>query len=106
MITFSRVIQTSDPITGTVSPTTRQFVGSGFMKSEKPDAYEALGLVAKSSTTIVFSCREYGYRAHSSDFVMAGDTTVILGMRWTVASVRIKVALDGIVVLAYIVVSK
>ena len=105
MITFHRITQNVVPTTGYVTPILRTFQGNGIFKRRDPQVYKDLGLVAEASATILFECETYGYRAYSEDFVQPGDTTEILGIKWTAKSVN-PVAIDGLVILAYIVVGK
>jgi hypothetical protein len=105
MITFSRVTQAYDPTTGSVTPTVRTFDGEGIMKRADPAKFKAGTLISSASAMLIFECESYGYKAYSDDFVREGDTTEILGTTWTVAEVN-PVAIDGLVILAYILVGK
>lgn len=103
-VTFTRIRQQHSPASGNVTPTETTIVGEALHTvSGSEDTYRALGLTLHRAATLLFVASEnYGYRAHTEDFVLPGDTVVLNDVTMTVAKV-IPIAPDNIIIAARIV---
>lgn len=97
---------THDATTATwTSPTSTTLAGTAFLKAHgNPQRYAALGLNVQTMPTLVFVPDDYELAAYSTSFILPGDTLVWQSVTYTVRDVD-PVAPDGIVILAYLIVS-
>ena len=99
MITFTRVRQSEDPETGTMTPVTTTITGSAIQVKGIPARYTALGLVLTTMPTLLFTPTTYGETPEP------GDTVSWVGKTYTVKDVD-PVAPDGITIIARIIIGR
>jgi hypothetical protein len=100
-ITFTRIEETLDPVTGLVTVSTSTITGSAIQVRPSASRYAAVGLSVAANPSLLFTPSAYPLRANTDEFVMPGDTVVWNTKTWTVRDVD-TVSPDGFVVVARI----
>lgn len=98
-MTFTRVTNTYDSATDTVTPVTTTMTGSGIRVGGNPITYQQLSLRESEAPTILWTPTTYG------DTPAPGDTVTIGSTTYTVRDVY-PIAPDFVTICARIVVSR
>ena len=103
--TFTRRTVTVSESDGSSTVAETTIDGNAIKVRGKPDTYKALSLLQSAAPTLLFTPTNYNLHAHSSEFVLPGDTVVWAGQNFTTIDVD-PTALDGFVICARIVVQR